>query len=314
MSLKDIQKKGLGVLGPNPKAYKDYKLPGLVTIETPLDWVNGFEIPELPGEDQGSSGSCTEQAFCYDFNSKNKVDLSRRDGYSNIGSPVQAGAFPNEPFDNYNTRGQYTRAQFPDPVPQTEQNMKEKIVSDLLRHKVYKVKYWSPTDFAIDTIARMIKTYNGMTGCFNITWEGWSNPEFPRAPKSTDNLWAGSHMVYLRGFKMIDGKKMIIADSSWDSVCKRHYFGEDYYYVGAQHVFGHYAAEYREVLNDMEFVVIEYKGKLGIGLFDGGFVETIAWAKDKQQLLDLCKGYGITPVGYDPSGYPLPTHQIKKIR
>lgn len=307
---------GLGVIR-NPQDYKDYKLPALAAANLPevddLDWDNGFFLDKPPQENQNGSGSCTEQAFCYDFYNKHKIDLSRRDGYSRIGRPDQSGAMPHEPYWIYDTAGQHTRQNSPDPAKQTEVAMKEPVNINAPRNADFKVRYWSPPDLAIDTIARLIKQYKGATGCFNITWEGWADKKNPRAPRREDTQYAGSHMLWLYGFKKVNGEKKIYADSSWAAVTE-HRIGEDYLFLNTPHAFGFYAAEYRKVLDTMQYVVIEYNGKLGVGIFDGGFVECIAWAKDKQQILDLCKAYGITPVGYDASGYPLPTHSIKKIR
>lgn len=326
----DKAHEGLGVIGPNPKAFLDYKLPGLsavstavASLEDDLDWQTGLNLDDLPAENQNGSGSCTEQAFCYDFAHKFGIQLSRQDGYSRIGRPDQAGAYPHEPYwlhtDSYGQTsgleiGQYTRAVSPDPVKQTEAAMKTRVeLPGIPRMQDYRVRYWSPTDTHIDTIARMIREYDGITGCFILTGEGWEDRTYPRAPRREDTDWMGAHMLWLCGYKLVGGQKKIIAKSSWKST-KYHYLGEDYYYIGSEWIFGHYAAEYRKVLNDMEFVVVEYKGKLGVGVFDGGFVESVFWAKDKQQILDLCKAYNVQVVGYSPDGYPLATHRIEKFR
>lgn len=304
----------------NPLDGLDYKLPGLSILTAaanelePVDWERGFLLPELPPENQGSSGSCTEQAFCYDFMNKHGIDLSRRDGYSRIARPDAPGAMPHEPYWKFDTEGQHTRENSADPSKQTEANMKELVNIPIDRYHELRVKYWSPVDYHIDTIARMVQNYKGITGSFTLTGEGWADKKYPRAPLRTDTNWRGGHMLQLCGFGLVDGIKKIIARSSWKGV-KYHYFGEDYYNLAAEWVYGHYWAEYRKVLvMNNEYVVIEYNGKLGVGLFDGGFIEPIAWAKDKQQILDICKTYGVVPVGYDPNGYPLPTHSIKKIR
>lgn len=165
--------------------------------------------------------------------------------YSRVGSPTEPGAYPNDPYDLYKRTGVHLRANAPEPKPQTEAKMKQLVVSDKPRHHELDLNYWSPPDFNIDTIAYMIQKFGGMTGCFNITGEGWKDITNPRAPIPSDVNWRGSHMLWLCGFKLKLGKKKIIARSSWAGTMY-HYLGEDYYHTGENSVFGHYAAEYKE--------------------------------------------------------------------
>lgn len=303
----------LGIIGRNPKEYLDYKLPGLstATVEDELDWEKGFMLDPLPNENQGSGGTCTEQAFCYDFCSKHGIDLSRRDGYSRICRPDQAGAMAHEPYWLYDKDGQHTRKNFPDPKPQTEENMRVKIESDISRNTDFKVNFWSPVDYDIDTIARLILKYKGATGCFILTGEGWKDRENPKAPRREDVNWRGSHMLWLRGFKLYKGEKKIYARSSWNGT--DHKIGTDYFFKGSDYVHGVYGGEYRKVINTtMEFVVIEKNGKLGVAIFDGGFAESIMWAKDKQQIFDIIKAMGAAMPPLDANGYPKPAYRIVK--
>lgn len=249
----------LGVEGPKIPDPRDRVLAPLPAV-APFNWDVGNNIKVPPTEDQGSSGSCTEQMFCYMFWIHTGIQLSRKDGYSKIHLPG-GGAYMNMPFDNFRWNGQLTRDQgFPDPNPQTEENMTQIIVTDVNRKK-WVVSYWKLTDTSAEGVARAIKAYKCVAGAFYVQWPKWQNPEYPQ-PCDPNLIVDGSHALCLYDWK--PGQK-IKAMSSWGNVARFHEFTAGSFKPAQS--FDFYVMEVGELLPDQPsgFVeLINNKGKIGV--------------------------------------------------
>src|SRR6185503_9305343 len=89
-----------------------------------VDWSKEFRLPEIPGEDQGSSDSCVAHAWSYYHRQLHSKDYSRRDLFCRIaldyGAQIRDGGW--QTVNN----GQATKDEVPDPKPQTPKNMRDK--------------------------------------------------------------------------------------------------------------------------------------------------------------------------------------------
>ncbi len=249
----------LGVPGPKTPDPRDRVL-ATIPQAGAFNWNTGSGIKPPPTEDQGSSGSCTEQMLCYMFWIHTGIHLSRKDGYSRIHLPG-GGAYMNMPFDNLKNFGQLTRDQgFPEPNPQTEENMTQIIVTDVNRKK-WVINYWKLTDTSIEGVARAIKAYKCVGAAFYVQWPKWQNPEQPQ-PNDPNMPLDGSHALCL--YEWSPGPT-IKAMSSWGNVARFHEFKTDYFQPGKS--FDFYVMEVGELIPEQPngFVeLINNKGKIGV--------------------------------------------------
>lgn len=252
----------LGVIGPKPFDPRDRVLAPLAAAPGGINWDAGSGIKAPPTEDQGTSGSCTEQMLGYMFWINTQVQLSRRDGYSKIHQPG-GGAFMDQPFYNLRKDGQYTRDQgFPEPSPETEQNMTTLIVSDVNRKK-WVVSYWRLTDTTMEGVARAIQAYKCVGAAFNVQWDKWADYEHPE-PNDPNEQLDGSHALCLYDFGM-RAEPYIKAMSSWGDMARYHEFKRNYFQPGKSYDF--YVMEVGELMPDVPdgFVeVINNNGKIGV--------------------------------------------------
>ena len=153
----DIKDLGKGLVGPHPKDDDPnrYQLLGIGEVAGAItnifDESFGLNIP--PDENQGSSLSCTWQAFAYYFWQWTKIQLSRQDGYSRTHLPG-GGGYLIDPFrtlmqgatgDTFAGQGCFNRNQHKDPTKQTEANMVLKVNLPNETRKVFKIRFWYVT-------------------------------------------------------------------------------------------------------------------------------------------------------------------------
>jgi len=188
----------------------------------PFDWSQVKEdtvgaVPELFGiadRDQGGSSSCTCQATGYGFAYSAKVEISREDLYSHVHLP-NGGAYLNAPLDFLRNNGYLELAKYPDPSPETEQNMTQLItVNDGGRVRTFLLTY-KFYDATIDGAAQAITAHSyihlGIDGSWSNGWnESWIDPAFNKQTDWAHALFAGKESIVLR-----HGVPAIKAKSSW---------------------------------------------------------------------------------------------------
>ncbi len=203
---------------------------------TPVDWNIPFILPEPPNEDQNGSSSCVGQAWSYYHWQIRPKDYCRRDIYSWIfypggGAVIRDGGLR---IVNY---GQETRDSASDPNPETEQMMESRLGLDPNREKVNKELNSFTLNEDIDSIASAINQYKGIVFGVVGTNEGWVHMNLPRPPLAGETQWG--HCLYLFGYHLHDGKKCVIAKSSWGTAgnTTQHHITEDYFINNGQYVF-----------------------------------------------------------------------------
>src|SRR5579862_5348682 len=96
---------------------------GAHLVATAPDFTKSTGLAEPPDEDQGSSNSCTSQAFGYHFWQLTGCQVLRNDIYSHTFSPG-GGAYLISPADFVASNGALLRtSQYQEPNPETEANM-----------------------------------------------------------------------------------------------------------------------------------------------------------------------------------------------
>lgn len=218
---------------------------------TPFDWSKITEDPigNVPGvfgikdREQGGSSSCTVQATGYGFAYVTGIEICREDVYAKVALPG-GGAYLNAPLDYGIKTGFARQSQYPDPSPETEENM-TKIVAvkngDRLTWFLISYKFFTDTS-NIDSAAQAIQQFNyihlGIRGSWQDGWnKSWVDPVAPAW--NNTNAWqhalfAGKESVVLR-----NGNPTIKAKSSWNehtdymgnpSHC--HYLNKNYFANG----------------------------------------------------------------------------------
>lgn len=255
----------------------DIKLPGHGAVERPdhlkvkdrvagavppFDWskIQEDSVGVVPGlfhiadRDQGGSSSCTCQATGYGFAYTTGIEVSRQDMYSNVALPG-GGAYLNAPLDFLRGNGYVLLSKFPDPHPETEGNMTQKLlvlVGDRIR--TFELKYTFYPDLTIDSAAHAISEHQYIHLGIRGSWVNGFSPSWID-PRYTQNDWqhalfAGKESIVLR-----NGVPAIKTKSSW---CEHtdpaghqvycHYINKSYFDAGG--VFEIIGVDIRET-NDM---------------------------------------------------------------
>ena len=244
-------------------------------------------IKPAPIKDQGSSESCTAQAFGYYFYNWTGIDLSREDLYSRYYLPG-GGGYLTSPFEVMNSLGNYDLTQHADPAPETEANMEVVVDVPGQGRRRYNCHFWILQDQSIDGVAWAIDQYKGALGGVTGSNEGWIDPINPRPPASGEAQW--SHALWFYDHNMINGLKNVVAESSWAAECLYHNIKENYFISGDTFDFIAMEVTGDNIMPDRR--TVNYKGKLGwvdfSGTFpDGIFATTPAMAQDFQKNLGL---------------------------
>lgn len=190
------------------------------------EWTKGFKLPEPPDTDQGSSDACVSYATSYyHWQKKGKV-YSKRDLFSRIA--LGYGAYIVDGVKAISKIGQLTIGECQDPLNPDTKNMRDRNGIDAkLGYDDVTGGYFNAEGVGMmDSLAWAIKTQGGAV--FGVTGDntGWKNGELPKPP-STGITW--SHALYVYGFGIRDGKKYILAKSSWCNWVKNHHITEDYF-------------------------------------------------------------------------------------
>lgn len=202
-----------------------------------VDWTKTFMVAEPPNEDQNGSGSCVGQAWSYYHWQLEQKDFCRRDIYAWIYLPG-GGAYIRDGGLRIVNFGQDTRNNVQDPNPETEAGMEDRTGLDTTREKINRELNSFVLNKDIDTIALAIEQYKGVVFGVIGTNEGWQNIAHPRPPMNGDSAQWG-HCLYLFGHTMLNGKKCLIAKSSWGTAGNTtvHYISEDYFVNNGAYIF-----------------------------------------------------------------------------
>lgn len=193
-----------------------------------VDWSKEYRLPEPPNEDQGSSDSCVSHAWSYYHWQLHGKDYSRRDLFVRIA--LDYGAYIRDGGWQVVNNGQATKDEVSDPLTQTMQNMRSNTgIKQEYRDDDKELSYFIIRDGSIDGVALAVEQYKGVVFGVEGTNPGWSNMLNPRPPKPGETKWG--HAIYAMGHHLHDGKKCIIAKSSWRQV-KEHHIKEDYFLTG----------------------------------------------------------------------------------
>lgn len=222
-----ISKYGKGALR-QPEDERDFSAEPILSAAAPVNWSVPFKLPDPGNEDQGSSQSCVAHAFSYYHVQIHAADYSRRDLYSRIVQPG-GGAFLRDGAKAICTQGQATRDEVPDPTPEMENNMTGGAGTLAQEASHAELNYFSVGQ-SIDSIAQTIRDFKGAVFGVNGTNEGWADMANPRPPKPGEVLWG--HALYAFGFHLHNGKKCIIAKSSYCKIVPEHHFQEEYFTSG----------------------------------------------------------------------------------
>lgn len=261
---------GKGLVGPHPKDAdpKRYQLMGVAAAPRIPDFTQPTGIPVPPDEDQGSSSSCTWQAFAYYFWQLTGIQLSRQDGYSRTHLPG-GGGYLIDPFrammagakggyNNTDGTGCYNRDQNPDPNPQTEQNMTLIVNLPNQQRRVFQVSYWYIPYNDINAVAQAIIDYKGIVIGVNGNNADWKDAEHPKPPQPGTVQW--SHALYCRDLALYNLEEQVVAKSSWCNYVKQHFISKSYFTSG--NVFSPIVMQVKEL--DFMVYSINLKGKIGL--------------------------------------------------
>lgn len=267
-----------------------------------FDFTTPIGTPVPPGEDQGSSSSCTWQAFAYYFWQWTGIQLSRQDGYSRTRLP-DGGGYLIDPFrammrdakDGFNNTdgtGCFTREQHDDPKPQTEQNMVLKVNLPGQIRKTFNIRYWYVGYNDIEAVAAAIKNWKGCVFGVYYNRNMWQNGQHPDVVTPANAVTA--HAIYGMDVARDRGQDAIVAMSSWTSWVPNHFIIKDYFLKGG--VFSPIVMEVTELGEEVvtQAIRVQYGTALGFAkLIDGRhFVGELA--SDITDLTQLEDNYNIS--------------------
>lgn len=259
---------------------------------TAPDFTKSTGLTEPPDEDQGSSDSCTSQAFGYHFWQLTGCQVLRNDTYSHTFLPG-GGAYLTSPADFVADYGALLRSdKYEEPKPETEPTMETVVlaVDATGRIKTYSVAVVTIHP-DINTIASLLETYKGIVIGVDGNDAGWQDMVDPTFNGQT----AWGHALYIYDRAIRNGQKALKAKSSWCNEVKDHYINEAYFNAGG--VFEAIAITVKEITMDQKFI-INVNGTEGV-LVLGQFAVSGVLAKDGQTLDNLKAAFGFT--GNEPT-------------
>jgi hypothetical protein len=231
---------------------------------TAPDFTQSTGLQEPPDEDQGSSNSCTSQAFGYHFWQLTLGQILRNDTYSHTFLPG-GGAYLTSPAGFVNDNGALLRsAQYQEPSPETEPNMENIVLATDAagRTKAYLV---TPVTIAvnINTIASLLEQYKGIVIGIDGNDAGWADLTDPTY--NGQDEWGHALYVYDRAVR--NGRNALKAKSSWCNEVKDHYINDLYFNAGG--VFEALAITVQELSMDLvndagTWKLVGDKGYIGI--------------------------------------------------
>lgn len=244
---------------------------------SPIDWDQGFILPEPPDASQGNSDSCVAYSASYLHWQHKRKDYSRRDLFSRIALPY--GAYLRDGVKQLCTTGQQDQKECPDPAQPNPANMRVKSdLPDSAGMDDLEASYFGMS-VNMDIVAQAIRDHGGCILGVNGDWTNWSDLTNPKPPTKPE--WA--HALYVFGYQKRDGQRCIIAKSSW---CRpghnKHYIKEDYFTSG--NVFSPWAIVPKKLMTKR--YVLNDNGKIGLLMLEG-FTGTVTFAKDEPSLQKL---------------------------
>lgn len=252
----------------------------------PVNWSKEFRQPEPPNEDQGSSESCVAQSSSYFHWQIHPLAWSRRDLYSRIHLP-QGGAYLRDGVSQIVSKGQATRSDAPDPMPETEANMRDKtgITAEMERIGL-EASYFAVNAKSPDAIAMAIRDTGGCIIGIQGDNVGWHDLANPKPPVNPD--WG--HALYCFGFHLHAGMKCIIAKSSWGTNGNTtvHHIKQNYFDSG--NTFDGWTLIPKEQLPMYSHYRVFHQatGRQGVLVVgQTGFSDAIIWAKNAAMLTEL---------------------------
>jgi len=207
----------------DPGDPRDYKYEELVGAGEPFDWEKGYDVEEEMGaslkrESQNGSLSCVGQGIAKYaevlnfFDEGILRDFSAKDIYSNIRLP-QGCALISEGVKwlvNHGVEEESNIPSYDRGKPPTEAYMADKVARNEDRALRFRAKsYLTTTHNDIDYLAMMIRDNHGLVTSYEGDNYNWS-AKFMTPPKKP----TFSHCVYIKGAKMINGKKYILVLNS----------------------------------------------------------------------------------------------------
>ncbi len=227
----DFTHLGKGAL-PDKINKRDFVLKAVV----PVDFSAPFILTEPPNEDQNGSSSCVGQGWSYYHWQIRQKDYCRRDIYAWIylsggGAQIRDGGLRIVKY------GQDTRDNVQDPNPETEAGMEDRTGLDPNKERINQELNSFSLNKDIDSIASAIRQYQGVVFGLIGTNEGWQEMALPRPPIAGETTWG--HCLYLFGYHLHDGKKCVIAKSSWGNAGNTtvHHITEDYFINNGTFIF-----------------------------------------------------------------------------
>lgn len=299
--IEDMKK---GLIGPSPEDLnpKRHQLLGLSeVVANAINFNEPIGLPIPPDEDQGSSSSCTWQAFCYYFYQWTGIQLSRQDGYSRTVQPG-GGGYLVDPFRMLmkgTGQGCFDRSQHADPNPQTEYNMTLVVNLPGEVRKVFNLHFWYVPYNDINAIATTMKNFKGIVFGVYGNNQAWQNMEHPNPVLPGQAAWA--HALYGNEIGVDRGQDAIITKSSWCNYVKRHFIIKDYFAGG---VFSPIAMEVKEVTDMDQVLFVNIKGAAGLLKVSDGRQLVGELAANPDELKVLQKIYGREVIHADGTWEP----------
>lgn len=229
----------------------------------PVNWNVPYSNPEVPSNDQNGSSSCVAQSWSYYHQQLKNKDFSRRDLYAQISLGYGQGAYIYDGGDRIVRFGQATRDEVPDPTPETEAGMLDKTGITQAKEASDKELWGLTVSLDINQWASAIKACKGVVGGLEGTNAGWKDLANPTPPPPNGAEWG--HALYFFGYHLHDGKKCVIAKSSWGNAGNTtvHHIKEDYFKSGF--MFNSYSltplnpkTSMAKVINDNNTIRIEF--------------------------------------------------------
>ncbi len=258
----DIEHLGKGAI-PDPVDERDF----IIGAIPPVDFSVPFILPEPLNEDQGISSSCVAQAWSYYHWQLENKDFTRRDIYAWVALPG-GGANIRDGGLRIIKNGQMTRDKAADPDPETEMGMLDRtgLLAEMEALNKEFNSFSLPKD--IDSIAAGIKNYKGVVFGVIGSNPGWQVMAQPRPPLASETLWG--HCLYLFGYHLHNGKKCVIAKSSWGNTGNTtvHHITEDYFINNGAYIFNPWTlikGDSMNLVNDNgTYYLVGELGKIGI--------------------------------------------------
>lgn len=206
-------------------------------ISPVFDWSNlkvkntfGF------GTNQGSSSSCQTHATAIAFKRSTGLDISKEFIYSNIALPG-GGGYLIAPAQFISGEGYLLTSKYPDPSPETEANMTQKL--DVLNVDTMKfitcISSIQSTD-TIDSVASAIMSNDAAV--IGLWWTGtgwaksWTNPTFTAGDLAEGHALCTSNPIIYNGLHAIE------CETSWyntigpDGPCQKHIIDQNFFANG----------------------------------------------------------------------------------